>query len=84
MLKVSVFEASGVFQAIPQHSVKTNMRRPDEGTRKQLPFRGKNSNDDQDSRREKRVNKVVDCSANSGIDEIAEHEKIRREKEGRE
>jgi len=60
------------------------MRRPDEGTRKQLPFRGKNSNDDQDSRRKKGVNEVVNRSTNSGINEIAEHEKIRREKEGRE
>src|SRR5215469_15128901 len=80
MLKVSIFEASGVFQAIPQHSVKTNVGRPNQGKWQQLPLRCQDSDGDQNSRSEKRVNRVVDRSPNLGIDEIAEHEKIRREK----
>jgi hypothetical protein len=80
MLKVSIFEARGVFQAISQHSVKTNVRRPNQGKWQQLPLRCQNSDGDQNCRSKKRVNRVVDCSTNLGIDEIAEHEKIRREK----
>src|SRR5215472_2830562 len=57
------------------------MCRPNEGKRQKLLPGGEHSDNDQNAWREQRVNKVVDRSANSSIDKIAEHEKIRREKE---
>lgn len=84
VLEMSVFEAGGIFEAKPQHSIETNVRRPDEGKRQELPLRCENDDSDPDSRCQKRVNTVVNHSADSGIDEIAQHEKIRGEKENSE
>src|SRR5215469_16544945 len=81
VLKVSVVEAGGVFQAKPQHSIETYVRGPNQGKRQQSPFRGQNSDADQNCWREKCVNRVVNRGTNSGIYEIAEHKKIRREEE---
>src|SRR5215467_13061721 len=83
MLKVSIVEASRVFEAGSQHSIQANMCRPDVGKRQKLLPRREHSDNDQNAWREQGVNEVVDRSANSSIDKIPEHEEIRREKENR-
>jgi len=81
MLNVGVVEAGRVFEAEAEHTVEADVTDPDDGERKQNRFRF-----EQGDRQERRwseigVDDVVADGSDAGSGEIAEHEKIRCEKE---
>ena len=80
---MGVFESGGVFQPKAEHAVHSDVGGPNQkerGKKGPVCIKGKTK---RKQRARIRVNQVVDCRADSYVDEITQHEQIRDEKQNK-
>ena len=78
---MGVFEGGGVFETIAEHSIHADVREPNQDQGKLRQLAGEPEDGEEYQRGGIGMGEVVDGSADFWIDEIAEHEKVGREKE---
>ncbi len=80
-VKMRVLESGRVFQSVPEHSIHADVREPDEDKRQLRRSICEPKNHEQQKWPGVSVDNVVGRRADFRIDEVTEHEQVRREKE---
>src|SRR5208283_3547337 len=84
VFEVRILEKGGVLQAETKHTVETQVGHPDQSEGGKLRRRQREGNQQEHYRAHIRVHEIVASYAPLGVDEVTQHEEIRRQKQKRE
>jgi len=75
-LEVGVLESRIAFEAVTNHSIKTDVRAPNEGNREDQARMQDSTGSDQQGRNNVGVPNIINQSAEAEINQVTQHEKI--------
>jgi hypothetical protein len=83
-VEMRILEPARIFQSKPKHPIKTNVRNPNQRQQQLQMFASEKSVPAQHQRADGRVDSVVRHCADTSVDAVADHGKIRHEKKQKE